>query len=279
MSYKQVKQVLAELTPEQTEFLKTRKYEGRQNVTKWLELFHKLSTFDELGDAARASAKKRSIWFGVFSFLSILICLSPYLIIIPILLLSAFAYSLTIFFKLKKMDLSNHLREQIYPFLAIIKDDLPKKEKIIMKLDFSDPMNDKYLTETIPNEGRGYPKIKTRFYTHIYFYASFTMEDGAEIEFEVSDVIRKRNITKIGASGKVKSKVKHKVKHSYDLRAAFPKAHYNYMPGTQIPYTDADGYHKFRLKKKNISLVLEHIEKPEELLSIFAAAYQNVKPI
>ena len=281
MSYKDVKRILKELTPEQTEFLKTRKYEGRQNITKWLELFHKLSVLDEHGDNVRAKAKKWWITSIVLFFISFfLVAVSPFLLAVTLGFLVSFIVFLVFFLKLKKMDLSNHLREQIYPFLAIIKDDIPKKEKMKMQLDFSpDSTTKNYLTETIPNTSRRYPKIKTRFYTHKYFYASFTMEDGAEIEIEASDLIRRRDVTKVSASGKIKSKVKYKVKHSYDLNAAFPEAHYNYLQGTQIPYTNENGYHKLRLKKKNVSLSLGKIESPEELLSLFAAAYQNVKPI
>jgi hypothetical protein len=280
MSYNIVKQALGKLTPEQQTFLKTRKYEGRQTMKQWLELFHGLAVLDTHGDKVRAKAKNIWIIALVFAIISLfIVAVFPFILILTIILLAVFIYYLTIFLKLNKIDLSNHLREQVYPFLAAIKDDLSEKEKIKMTLDFSDATDKKYLVQTIPNSSKRYPKITTYFYKLPYFSANFTLQDGAEVEFEADDLIRKRDITKRGSSGKIKSKVKYKIKHSYDLKIAFPKSRYQYLPGNPLVYNELQDYHELRLKTKNVSLTYGTIEPPEKLLMIFAAAYRSIKPI
>lgn len=280
MSYKIVKQALAKLTPEQQTFLKTRKYEGRQTMKQWLELFHGLALLDTHGDKIRNKAKNIWIVSLVFFIISLFfVAVVPLILIVSAILLILFIYFLVIFFKLDKIDLSNHLRLQVYPFLAAIKDDLNEKGKIQMTLDFSEVVDKKYLIETIPNTSKRYPKITTRYYKLPYFSASFTLQDGAEVEFEAEDLVRKRDITKRGSSGKVKSKVKYKIKHSYDLKIAFPKSRYQYLPGKPLIYNELPEYHELRLKIKNISVVLGTVQPPENLLMIFAAAYQSVRPL
>jgi len=280
MSYKEVKKILSELSPEQTEFLKTRKYEGRKTMTEWLELFHKLAIVDTLGDKARSTAKALWITFLIITIFSLFLSGAfPFLFVIPLIFLGLFIYFLRNFLKLKKIDLTNQLRLQIYPFLAAIKHDVHKKEKIMIRVDFSNPINKNYLRETIPAKGLRYPRIKTTYYALPYFFFFFTMEDGSEVDFEAEDLIRQRNITKVGSSGKIKSKVKYKIKHTFDLKIAFPKKRYDYLDSNNVMYNDLPEYHQLRLKKKIISTQLETIQTPEILLSIFAGAYQNVKPI
>lgn len=282
MSYKEVKNILTELSAEQKEFLKTKQYEGRMNMKQWLELIHKMVILDTKGDKARGRALTfwiLSLILTIIGFIVVAASEITYLLFIPAVFLALFVYFLVVFFNLKKIDLTNQLREQVYPFLAAIRDDIPRKAKITLKMNFSEAVQKKHVTEIIPPQGRRLPRIKTTFYTLPYFSSIFNMTDGAEVNFEASDIVRKRDITKRGSSGKIKSKVKYKTKHLFSLKIAYPKEKYNFVGGGNVLYNDTGSHHQLRLKNKVTSLGKGSIQTPDVLLSTFAAAYQNVKPV
>jgi hypothetical protein len=280
MSYKDVKKILSKLTFEQQNFLNNQKYEARLSIKDWIIFLQDLAILDTFGDKVRQRYKV--YWIVSIVFFIITLIFIPVItafVVLPVLFLISFSYFIRIFLILKKKNLSNHLRLQVFPFLAAIKDDLNEKEKVNMHLNFSNPTDKSNLTRTIPNSSKRYPKTTTYFYSLPYFKASFTMQDGTEVNIENEDIIRKRSITKRSASGKIKSKEKYKIKHKFDLKIAFPKTRYQYLGTHPELYTELPDFHQFSLKTKQISLQLEVILPAESVLALFATAYKNVKPL
>jgi len=178
------------------------------------------------------------------------------------------------------MDIGNHLRLFLLPFIVVIKEECDDNAKGQIKLDASNPINPKKITNTLKNKNSGLPQITTTIYTHPWLSADFVLLDGTALQLEITDTVLKKNIKKRGSSGKIKYKTKTKIKHRLDLKLCFKKDRYSIASlNPAFQHMDMPDYHAFKLKDKLMSDSVDQSIPVQHVLSMIAGAYKNVKPI
>jgi len=269
------------LDKEQVNFVKLRKIEASYKIKHWIDFFEKISFMDEKGDGERKKWEKWrtasiivAVLFFIFGFANYFLFVFTFIAIIGIFIFSNFVA------KLKSIDVKNQLRLFIFPLLSFLKEEIDQEQKVYLHLDLSQINQEAYLKETIPVKSSALPKILTKIYELNWIKASMQMVDGTDIEWEITDKVRIRNITKRGSSGKIKYKTKIKTKHTIILTSSFSKSKYTCIANpTEIsPKSDSSNW-VLRQKNKLVSLALDEVFQLEKLLEPIGNCYRKVKPL
>jgi len=277
----QILEIYNKLDKEQLQFVDSKIIEGTFKMKRWLEFLQPIAQMDKLNDQSR---KKRSIGIGFIIFGMVVsffvgFGFPPFFVVLAGLTV-LLIIQLRNLNKLKKLDLGNHLRLFLMPFLVILKEESSDDAKAKIKFDASSPISDKKMVKTTNSENRGYPKIKTSFYNHPWLNAEFQLADGSFIILDFTDFIVKKNITKRGSSGKIKYKTKIKIKHNLGIKISFRKDHYHLQTSNGgFHYADSPDYHQFKTKRKTITFSIDESIVFNDVLGLISSSYQNVKAI
>ncbi len=270
------------LTEEQKQFALTNKISASYKIKKWLDLLQKLAIMDKLGDKQRKRSKGWAIAFLIFAgFFTLLTFGGGFFMLIMVAIFAVPGFLLlSRYKKLKKIDIDNRLRLFVVPLTIILLEEANKEKKITYNLNVKNPVRKDNISEIIPNTNKRYPKIKTTFYKSEWMEASAEFSDGVKLNWDIEDVIRKRNITKISRSGKTKYKVKYKIKHIINMQVQLPKSKYQLTADpTSFLYKDSNNYHVLKIKGKAISNSLVQGLDINAFLELVASAYSKFKPI
>jgi hypothetical protein len=278
---KTVLEMYKALNAEQLQFADSKMIDTTMKMKKWFDYMVPLAKMDEFNDEKR---KKQSIGIGwtiaglvvslilTFIFLPVIVIFIGLVVLIIVLITKKNA--------LKKMDLGNHLRLFLMPFIVLIKEECEEEAKGRIKFDASNPISPKKITNTFKSTNTGLPHVTTTVYTHPWLDAEFVLLDGTGLQLEFTDTILKKNIKKRGSSGKIKFKTKTKIKHSLEMRMSFKKDKYSLASlNAAYEYVDTPDYHSFKLKHKVESISVDQSVPVQHVLSMIGGAYQNVKPI
>ncbi len=269
------------LDKEQLQFVQSKTVDASFKMKRWIEFMQPIAQMDKLNDRSRS---KKSIGL-IFIIIGMVISLFLTFGFLPfIIVLVGLTILLIIQIKnlntLKRLDIGNHLRLFLMPFLVVLKEESDENAKARIKFDASPPISDKKLVKTTDNNNSGYPKVKTSFYNYPWLEAEVMLADGTALQLEFTDFIAKKNITKRGSSGKIKYKTKVKIKHSIGLKISFRKDHYQIEnKNGNFIYTDSAEYHQFKTKKKLITFSIDESIPFNDVLGIISGAYQDVKAI
>jgi hypothetical protein len=268
-----------ELSPEQRQFANTKTIDATMKMKKWFDFMVPLAQMDKINDEARRKKKTGIGWtiagmvvslFITFAFVPFLIVLVGLTVLLIVLISKLKA--------LKKLDIDNHLRLFLMPFLVMIKEECADEAKGRIKLDASNPINPKKITNTLRSTNKGLPQVTTTVYSNPWLDADFLLIDGTGLQLEFTDTVLKKNIKKRGSSGKIKYKTKTKIKHRLEMKISFKKDRYS-LSGSNpaYQYIDMQDYHVFKVKHKLESISVEQSIPVQDVLSMIAGAYQNVK--
>lgn len=281
--------------PEIDQFLQQKHLSGQYRPAKWLKILHQLSQIDKAGDARR---KKIGIVIALcilFAFISLFSL--AWTIENNVWMISVGAVAIgvvgaivagTRFRAMKKEDLFNNLRLTAQPIMTLIQEDFLPGQKVKLELDCKGPMQDKYISEILPKPKRGpLPRIGTTYYTYPWMQGAAVLKDHTQVKWELIAVVRCRDITKQGSSGKIKYKKKYKTKHRAQIRMVFLKSMYQ-LKGSLPDYIQvqelADSY-LVRVKQQvSFSHTLPNdFEKqwmpPEVFFQAVGAAYRLFQPL
>jgi hypothetical protein len=271
------------LNPEQLKFANSKQIDLTMKTKRWFDFMVPLAEMDKHNDETRRR-KRRGIGWTIFGMVVSLIAtfaFVPFLIVLvglTILLIISISKLNT----LKKLDIGNHLRLFMLPFLVVMKEECAEDSKSKIKFDASTPINPKKVvntTSTTPRGG-GLPHVTTTFYNHPWLEAEFEMADGTALQLEFTDLVQKKHIKKRGSSGKIKYKNKMKIKHRLEMRISFRKDRYELASVNKLyEYVDYNEFHLFKVKNKTESFSLEQSILLKDVLAMIGGAYQNVKPI
>jgi hypothetical protein len=271
------------LSPEQLQFANSKLIDATMKMKRWFDFMVPIAQMDKLNDESRR--KKRTI-IGWTIFGMVISLVFTFVFLPVILILIGFTVILIVNVSklntLKRMDIGNHLRLFLIPFLVVMKEECDDNAKGHIKFDASNPINPKKIintTKTNPN-GSGLPEVTTTFYHHPWLNTEFIMADGTALQLEFTDNIQKKNIKKRGSSGKIKYKSKIKIKHRLEMKLSFKKDKYSLSEiNKAYEYSEDGENHLFKLKNRLESYSTEQSIPVQEVLSMMAGAYQNVKPL
>jgi len=269
------------LDQEQLQFVQSKVVDNSLKMKRWIEFMQPLAQMDKLNDDRRKRKSAGLVLIAILMVISLFLSFAfPWFLFVLSFLAILLIIQIKKVNKLKRLDFSNHLRLFLMPFLVVLKEESDEEAKAKIKFDASPAMSNKKILKSTNDNNQGYPKVKTTFFSHPWFDAEVVLADGTALKLEFADFIVKKNITKRGSSGKIKSKVKIKIKHNIGMKINFRKDKYQLQnTNKNFAYNEITDYHQFRTKHKIISYSLDQSVNFNQVLGIISASYQNVKAI
>lgn len=193
---------------------------GRLKLVRWLKILRELARYDEAGDLQRARLKKTAVISGVALVpLGILLAFlageeEPWFVsaVLGAAMLTAailLIYCLVRNKRLTNLDLANDFRKVLIPFLTAIREDVPSKDKIKLKLDLAGPTDSKAIRKGAPTHRDG-KKIQETVYSDSWCHLEASLVTGSRITLDISNLYTRRKVTSKNPRGKYKLKVKWK---------------------------------------------------------------------
>lgn len=279
-------------SPELQTFFEQKHITGQFRPAKWLKLLHRLSAMDEAGDSKRNGLMIAQLVLGGLAFLSLISLvftidagLAPAALAIGAGAIVGIIILQVIKQKQKSSDLFNNLRLTAEPIVSLMREDILPGKKVSLDIDCKGPLHPHLITEKIPKPKRGrLPRIGTTFYTYPWMKGEATLKDQTRLAWEIVSIVRHRDITKRGSSGKIKYKDKYKTKHRVSLRANFPKS--IYKPIANVPahvsIIEKEQSWEVRVKKQEIQQGKNFEKKwmrPRTYLDAVSTAFRSMQLI
>lgn len=274
------------LNPDQKRLLGEKSVEGSRTPEEWLGLLKDVSEFDRIGDAGRSGAGKLAIILLISTVILLFVSgllgqLIPGWIPIVLLILCVLGAIISglIYFKLKKVDLPNRLRQFIVPVIAILREDIEPSALLNLRIDLRGPIGEKEMNHQ--EDSSGYPKIKITNYADSWFSGGANLADSSSLQWQLIDYIRQRKVTKRNPRGKIKSKTKYKIQTLIEVKLGMRSKDYTPVA------PDPSGEVSLKTGEKRNHLRIRHVEHSTELnspldfkvfLDAVTAAYKQVKP-
>ncbi len=227
--FKSLKAYLA-LNKLQKRLLKKKQLRGSYSQQAWISLLGGLADYDEHSDKLRRFSGIAFFVLMIPTFFSG--AFPPLLLItVPIWLATGVLWLLT-----RKMDLSNHLRVFIMPFITLIGDDIKAGQTLSLNMDLrGGDRKDKSTGRKEPYKKGAYYKIVETLYEDPWLSGEAVLSDGSRLQFHLRDAIRKLKKTKRTARGKIKTKTKYKIKGLMDIQLKLPVNSYRLRDAQNTP--------------------------------------------
>ena len=253
--------------------------EGEYPIDEWVERVRFMAEQDQVVGRQKKWAKRGMVWgvIALFSslFLGLIKLALPLLLIVPIISIA--------FLVLRRMDVPRRLSVTILPLLIILREDADPRGKLRLRVDFTGAERDlKQLDEETLIDTSRKRVVQTRFLDP-WLQGDLLLCDGTQLQWEVSDVLRRRKIRK-STVRKTKFKTKYKVKTHVNLSLTVRRDRYHVetssAPGT--PQLKKQGERKSVLRYRRD---LTEGTNPSEdfdlngFLYTISTAYQCLKPL
>lgn len=284
MKLRQAYDKYRELSDDQKQVLQNKTVLGLRTPTDWLAFLGPLASFDKVGDESRRILYQVFGLAGLVSLLGFFVMVglfigqhdsTPGLVAAAV---SACAAVVTIvlwpiYSRVAELDLRNHLREVLIPFLRVLEQDMPAKALLRLKLDLAGTVDRKLVSKSDEDPGLWqYPKVKIRTYRDPWMTGAATLADGSALVFHGVDMLRRREVTRKGYR-KVKTKTKVKVKHVFAVKLALRADTYG---GAKLESRGKRGLYRASTVDVRDSEDGELTVHP--LLNLLAAGFRDVHP-
>ncbi len=176
---------------------------------------------------------------------------------------------------LRRIDVSNNLRQFVVPVLALFREDIDPRSRVHLRLDLAGPTAPSKKTgQSAPfNQGQ-YHKVIDTMYLDPWMSAEAVLVDGTKLSWSVTDRIRERKKTKRNARGKYKSKTKYTKKIDLDVQLALRTKTYA-LGGAEV---SGDGKRsKVEVQRSIRTESLDPID-PRLLIDAIAEVYRAARP-
>ncbi len=301
MSIRRALKVRKKFTIEQRQFITSKKLDGENTATGWIDFLEELAEFDTYVDIARNRTRNIAIALGVISFIVFfpamgmtdmffrsLLMLFPFLTVVYI----------AIYFDLKRVDIPNAMRLFIFPLIRVLQEETKDETKIYVKVDFNAGLNKLYQTNKIDGtyDSSKKRKVDMIFYKYPILELKTKFADGTNLILTIDESARKNEIRKTNYRGKTKWKTKYKVKTTIDVTLLAKETAYQYLNAknntpqsnnqansktninnTLINYSKKDDKHVLSSRRVLVRTEEESIPKLELVLGTIAKVYESLK--
>lgn len=288
---KKAEKIYASLSGEQKQFARSQQLKARFKLKHWINFFQKMALMDELRDTHKV--KNFGVWLAVGIIVTVVGVIGMSFFLYSFILSILGAIGLVVLVLMKRVgiaDIDNRFRQFIFPVVLLLTEEVNPESKLTLAVDLSEPVKKQNFTEQKNNQNVSrmfrYPKIKEYYYDVDWFKGQVQLRDGTFLDWAMHETVRKRNITKRSASGKIKTKNKFKLKNTLNLTISFPKSNYQLSDNQKTgQYKDAGEYHTFKVKRRvplSESKFTFKIKRPDNLIDLnvfletIATAYKNV---
>jgi hypothetical protein len=258
------------LDKDQLQFVFDKRIEGSMPVEEWLKKLHRIAEMDMIGDESRKSSGSLALVFGVFTILTVVLTISkPILFFFPTAFFILFIYFLATYYLLSKIDIGNNMRLFIVPMLEYYQQKASLSSPVKLKMDFSNPVKNEHLSRTVEEE-KEHP---INIYKHHWMDGSLIFNDGVKIDWEIEDVVRKKENEKKTEGEETSGKLQ--IQHILNMHFSAPKEQFT-TADKDIMETDDGQYYIVSIHKKDISESLDEGMSPEVFISSVEEGYHFV---
>ena len=267
-----------ELTPFQIQVATTKIIEGTYSPSEWRLILDGLEQFDRIGDKSRkkigistlialVAAIVGGIVFGIWAFF-------------PLSILTVILF--VIYLKKKKFDLPPVLENFLIPVVSIISEEMDPREMLNIRADMRGACENSKCTGS-EKSNNGYPKIETDYYKDLWFSGKARLADDSRLEWEVTDDVWKRKVTKKTISGKYKMKTKFKVKTTVEMKLGVEHDSYAAPSSpqadqmTRIDYKSGEKRDSIRIRRMFIKDDIADRLGLNEFLDVLAEGFNHLK--
>lgn len=270
------------LRPDQLELLSKKQMSASRTPAEWISYLGGLAAYDRTADALRRAAGWSILIALVLGFVVAGI-LDNLLLFLPFLLLMIIA--IILYFRLKRDDLPNSMRQTILPLVALLREEMESDAQLHLRFDLTGARRkEKQQGAGRPLPPGRYIKGTETIYKDHWFEGKGTLADGTAAEWSVTDMIREREVTKQGRSGKIKTKTKHKVRRLLDVRVGLRQEDYALADATQSGGKGRDRVAIKEGEKRNVVKLRRIVNEnridapfdPRHIFDLLAGAYNRV---
>ncbi|MGK7393828.1 MAG: hypothetical protein ACNS62_04615 [Candidatus Cyclobacteriaceae bacterium M3_2C_046] len=268
MNYRQLSRIYKTLSDPEKEFIREKTFEATYTIKQWMILLQKIAAYDEGNDRIRQKMGKSMIITGGVTFLSLFFFWPIALIGLLVLLWMGFRWR-----RLTANDLTNHLRLFLIPLLKVLPDKAGIKAPLQLKIDFR-PSKMQELVDKTQFQNRTIKQFKPQ-----YLSGAVTLKDSTQLEFHLLDDLKRLNIKKRNARGKIKYKNKIKCTHFLLIKLTLMKAYYS-LKNETAPDIMVDQDHKKLVLKTKIKVKSTEADKVlpfEDFLKLLEKLYACVE--
>lgn len=206
---------IKKLPKNQQQFLSCKVIKLTGPLSEALTFLKEVMSIDEEIDKVKGKASSLTLLLGFLTFISTGIVLASEkkeLVFLPGILLIVFVFFLFKHLALKAVDVPDELKDGIYPFLNLLKNDVKKNSSCIIDINLTGPRNKKKLVDTLKiHRGKNY------IYRDKWFYGEMTLGDGSILTWNFEDETHHKKYSKKNPRGKIKYKSKIKMKFEKTL--------------------------------------------------------------
>ena len=179
----------------------------------------------------------------------------------------------------KKVDISDNLRGTLLPLLKILREDIPRGEKIALNLDLHLPTHAKKKTGTSKPYKRGaYYHIVDTNYEDPWLLLKAPLNDGSLLALRVADSIRVINRTKRGSSGKIRSNTRERKKTRVRVLLGVRRKDFNVTQPKDARVKVTDKRVLISLSRQLRFTDLNPVP-PKSIIDAIADVYRGVQPV
>jgi hypothetical protein len=266
------------LNAEQKKFLREKKIEATYPPDAWIALLSGAVRYDQAGDPLR----KAMGWTAGISLVIMFISLVGGALPLSLVFLVIGIAAIVVWVLLRRIDIPDSVRGFLLPTVTLLREDIQPEGMLHMKVDLTGGTQAGKKKESRDLPGRGGASIVQSIYNDPWMMGDSTLADGSALQWEITDNIRERKVTRRNPRGKIKTKFKYRVRRLIDVRVGLRRDDYAVEAGGQA----ADSRLQMNLKpgeKRNVIRMRKVVESSSlnsaldvhEFLDPIAAAYSR----
>lgn len=267
--------------PDPRQIVRERRIEGAYTPEAWLACLGPLAERDRRGDTVR-----RSVGWGIAAACAAaFVALACAHVAVTGAVFAALAAAGGVaFFLLKRQDLPNAPLQFLLPLLVVLREELPPETPVTLRLDLSGAQQaHKRLGER--RWDTGWPKVKEQQFADPWLSGEARLADDSRLHWDLVDHLRRRDVRRRNARGKIKRKTKYRVKRHLTVRLGLPHESYATasapaatQPGDRLAVRPGERRDVVRVRRviearsPDAPLAIEHF------LDLVGQAYQRAQP-
>lgn len=280
------------LPAEQRALFRSKLVQGRYSIDQLIAMLTPLADADRIGDKGRASLR----WWLLGLILALVLLpigaafasasapsVAQALLIAAAVCAVLLAVMIVLHLWLGRFDdVENNLRNVALPFLTALRQDVPERAELDVRIDFSKAVQKSKLDRVDKPKRSGYSKLVNSYYISPWFEGSAPLATGGRLRWRVTDHVLSSKRTRRSASGKYKMKTKQKRKSKLDVSLSRSARHYGAIDSFDRSVVSDGGRVEVRLDRK---IALGDVSGRSStalidgLIDLTAQAFTKIRPL
>ncbi|HSD38886.1 MAG TPA: hypothetical protein VLC92_15345 [Rhodocyclaceae bacterium] len=268
------------LDTRQRTFMREKEIDTSMTLEEWIPFLGGVARADRASDVLRKMLGWLTILTIVPGFVLAIVTESA----TPLLLWIASSVSVFCWLRLRKIDMPPSLDRFLLPWLVLLKEDVAPKSEVSLRLDLrgAELTQKAIMAADMPNGVPRSPRAcNDNYFRDDWASGTASLADGAILQWDISDFVRKRVKTRRNARGKTKRKTKYKIQRSFDVNLSVRDRDYavsNIVPDTACRASVKRGEKRTAVRIRTRSVGRERFTPPRltDLVDTISRAYSSL---